>query len=154
MTKDNQKGKSENNIEVTINEGFYFDRSLELPTVIKEYKRVEKILWELQYMACITVQIEELSRIEYLYGSNTYNYLLTRITEKLKTIKNREFRGQDIFVVDLYDADTFVIFLSPPREDKTRLVYHLEDIAERIRIALEKEVFDLLHPFLQKWHRP
>ncbi|MFW5989181.1 MAG: EAL domain-containing protein, partial [Desulfosudaceae bacterium] len=59
MTKSDKDKQDE--IEVRIHEGFYFDRELELPTVIKEYERVEKILLELQYMACITVQIEELS---------------------------------------------------------------------------------------------
>ncbi|MFP4041049.1 MAG: EAL domain-containing protein [Desulfosudaceae bacterium] len=152
MTKSDKDKQDE--IEVRIHEGFYFDRELELPTVIKEYERVEKILLELQYMACITVQIEELSKVEYLYGSNSYNFLLTRITEILKNIKDKEFRGHDIFVVDLYDPDTFVIFLSAPREDKTKLVYHLEDIAERIRIALEQEVFEMLYPYLKKYARP
>ncbi|MFP4446105.1 MAG: EAL domain-containing protein [Desulfosudaceae bacterium] len=152
MTEKEQETPDE--IEVRIHEGFYFDRTLELPTVIKEYERVEKILMDLQYMACITVQIEELSKVEYLYGSNSYNYLLAQITEILKNIKDREFRGRDIFVVDLYDPDTFVIFLSAPREDRTRLVYHLEDIAERIRISLEEEVFNLLYPYLKKYIRP
>ncbi|MEW5736950.1 MAG: EAL domain-containing protein [Thermodesulfobacteriota bacterium] len=142
------------NISVSIHEGFYFDRVLSLPTVIKEYERVEKILVDLQYIACITVQVEQLAKVEYLYGSTSYNFLLSRITDILKTIKEREFRGQDIFVVDLYDTDTFVIFLSPPREDRTQLVYHLEAIAERIRRSLEKEVFNLLYPFLKEYARP
>lgn len=153
--KDN--GNSADNsgqIDVKINEGFYFDRTLDLPTVIKEYGRVERILRELNYLACITVQVVDLNKVEYQYGSNSYNYLLSRITEALKRIKDREFRGQDIFVVDLYDADTFVIFLSPPRDDKTKLIYHLEPISERIRIALEDEVFELLHPYLKRATRP
>ncbi|MFH2099326.1 MAG: EAL domain-containing protein, partial [Pseudomonadota bacterium] len=141
-------------VQVSIHEGFYFDRVLKLPTVIREYEKVEAILNDLLYMACITVQIEQLSRIEYLYGSNSYTHLLSTITSILKTTKDREFRGQDIFVVDLYDADTFVIFLSAPREDRTRLVYHLEDIAERIRLRLESEVFNLLYPYLKEYCRP
>ncbi|MBW1989098.1 MAG: EAL domain-containing protein [Deltaproteobacteria bacterium] len=142
------------NVNVSIHEGFYYDRMLKLPTVIREYDKVERILNELQYMACITVQIEQLSRIEYQYGSNSYSHLLTAITNILKNIKDREFRGQDIFVVDLYDADTFVIFLSAPRENRTQLVYHLEDISERIRLRLEKEVFNLLYPYLKEYCRP
>ncbi len=154
MTKRNNNEKDSNDVDVRIHESFYFDRTLDLPTVIKEYDRVEKILLDLQYMSCITVQIEDLSKVEYLYGSNSYNYLLNQITVILKNIKDREFRGQDIFVVDLYDPDTFVIFLSAPREDRTRLVYHLEDVAERIRIALEQEVFYMLYPYLKKYARP
>ncbi|MFZ5564239.1 MAG: EAL domain-containing protein [Thermodesulfobacteriota bacterium] len=150
---DKKSGKGEH-VSVTIPEGFYWDRTLEMPTVIKEYDRVEAILNELGYMACITVQIEALSRIEYQYGSTSYNFLLGQITEILKNLKDREFRGKDVFVVDLYDADTFVIFLSAPREQKTRLVVHLEEIADRIRVGMEQEVFDLLYPFLKECARP
>ncbi|MDI6797152.1 MAG: EAL domain-containing protein [Desulfatibacillaceae bacterium] len=151
---DQPSKKKKRKVSVSIHESFYFDRVLELPTVIKEYEHVEKILNDLQYMACITVQIEQLSKIEYQYGSSSYNYLLQRITEILKEIKNREFRGQDIFVVDLYDTDTFCIFLSPPRHDRTQLVYHLEAIAERIRFTLEQQVFHLLYPYLKEYSRP
>ncbi len=141
-------------VSVSIHEGFYFDKVLQLPTVIKEYEQVERILNDLQYMACITIQIEQLAKIEYLYGSNSYNHLLLRIAQILRNIKEKEFRGRDIFVVDLYDTDTFVIFLSPPRDNKTQLVYHLEGIAERIRTNLESEVFHLLYPFLKEYTRP
>ena len=141
-------------VSVSIHEGFYYDKVLKLPTVIKEYEAVEKILDDLQYMACITVQIEQLSRIEYLYGSNSYNHLLLRIAQILSNIKEKEFRGRDIFVVDLYDTDTFVIFLSPPRENKTQLVLHLESISERIRVGLESEIFHLLYPYLKEYVRP
>ncbi len=137
-------------VSVNIHEGFYYNRTLSLPTVIQEYEQVESILFELQYMACITVQIEQLSKVEYLYGSNSYNFLLIQLTDILKEIKEKEFRGRDIFVVDLYDADTFVIFLSAPRDDRTQLVYHLEAISERIRFGLEKAVFDLLYPYLKE----
>ncbi|MFP4477081.1 MAG: EAL domain-containing protein [Desulfatibacillaceae bacterium] len=141
-------------VNVDIHEGFYFNRRLELPTVVKEYQKVEAILEDLGYMACITVHVEQLSKVEYQYGSNAYNHLLDRITNSLKRIKESEFRGHDIFVVDLYDADTFVIFLSAPREDRTQLVYHLEAISERIRVALEQEVFELLYPYLKEYARP
>lgn len=101
-----KKERTGEHVSVTIPEGFYWDRTLDMPTVIKEYDRVEAILNELGYMACITVQVEALSRIEYQYGSTSYNFLLGRITEILKELKDREFRGKDVFVVDLYDADT------------------------------------------------
>ncbi|ACL05099.1 diguanylate phosphodiesterase [Desulfatibacillum aliphaticivorans] len=149
-----KKISDQDKVCVDIHEGFYYNRTLSLPTVIQEYEKVESILIDLQYMACITVQIEQLSKVEYLYGSNSYNYLLLQLTDILKDIKHKEFRGRDIFVVDLYDADTFVIFLSAPRDDRTQLVYHLEAISERIRRGLEKAVFDLLYPYLKEFVRP
>ena len=41
-----------------------------------EYVHIESVLIQLQYLACITVRIEQLKEIEYKYGSVTYNNLL------------------------------------------------------------------------------
>lgn len=146
--------KYSHNINVRIHESFYVDSLLGLPTIIKEYEKIENIFVKLEYMACITLQIEALSRVEYLYGSNSYNHLRKQLAETIKNIRDRNFREKDIFVVDLDDLDTFIIFLSAPREDKTRLIYHLETIAERIRIVFEQEAFRLLYPYLKNSTRP
>jgi len=150
MKKDNEKGR----IDVSINEGFYFNESLKLPTIIKEYELIEKILIDVQYLACITVQVSQLTILEYKYGSNAYNKILGQITDILKNIKESQFRKDDIFLVDLYDVDTFVIFLSSPRKEKHQLLYKLEDITERIRVHIEKEVFQLFYPFMREFSRP
>jgi len=141
-------------LSVEIHPGFYFNDGLGLPTVIKEYDRIEKILIELQYMACITVQVEHLNKIEYLYGSTAYQTLLACIADTLKELKKMELRDEDIFVVDLFDVDTFVVFLSAPRKRKTQLLYHLETIAERLRVHLEEKVFQLFYPYLKEYCRP
>ncbi|MEW6714498.1 MAG: EAL domain-containing protein [Nitrospirota bacterium] len=140
-------------VSVSIYENFYFNKSLSLPTVIKEYEKIEDQLLKSRYLACITVKFEDIAKIEHLYGSNVYIDILTRITQKLKAIKKKELRGKDVFVLDLYDIDTFVIFLSSPREKTTQLLYHMERIAERIRINLEADVFNLLYPYLKGYSR-
>ena len=48
--------------------------------------------------------------------------MLFRITTLLKNLKMKEFRESDIFVVDLVELDTFVIFLSAPRDRNTQLL--------------------------------
>lgn len=80
--------------------------------------------------------------------------MLARITSLLKDLKTREFRTEDIFVVDLVELDTFVIFLAAPRDKKTQLLDHLEKIAERVRINVEKEVFHMFYPYLKEYCRP
>jgi EAL domain-containing protein (putative c-di-GMP-specific phosphodiesterase class I)/GGDEF domain-containing protein len=140
-------------ISVSIYENFYFNKNLSLPTVIKEYEKIEEQLLKARYLACITVKFDDIAKIEHLYGSNVYIDILTRVTQKLRDIKKRELRGKDVFVLDLYDIDTFVIFLSSPREKTTQLLYHLEKIAERIRTNLESEVFNLLYPYLKAYSR-
>lgn len=146
--------EQQNFIDVTIYKDFYYNKNLGLPTIIKEYKRLEEILVENQYLACITAKVSHLQRVEYQYGSELYNRLLFRITDLLKNMKSHDFRSDDIFVVDMVELDTFVIFLSAPREKSTQLLDHLEDIADRVRVSLEKEVFTMFYPYLKEYCRP
>jgi len=134
--------------------GFYFNADLGLPTIISKFPEVEEILEELHYMACVTVQVSHLSKIEYLYGSTIYTDLLKTIAGVLMRIRDEELRKDDIFVVDLFDVDTFIIFLSAPRKNHTHLLQHLEIIAERVRIHIEKKVFETFYPYLKQNARP
>ena len=151
---ESDKRDPHNYIDVTVYKDFYFNKSLGLPTIIKEYQRLEDILTSNQYLACITAKVEHLQRIEYQYGSELYNRLLLKITDLLKGLKSNDFRSDDIFVVDMVELDTFVIFLSAPRENTTQLLDHLEDIADRVRISLEKATFRMFYPYLKEYCRP
>ncbi len=141
-------------IDVTLYKDFYFNKNLGLPTIIKEYQRLEEILISNHYLACITAKVDPLQRIEYQYGSELYNRLLFKITDMLKNIKSHDFRSEDIFVVDMVELDTFVIFLSAPRESRTQLLDHLESIADRVRTSLEKTIFSMFYPYLKEYCRP
>lgn len=151
---DPQNKDPQDYIDVTVYKDFYFNKNLGLPTIIKEYDRLEEILIENQYLACITAKVEHLQRIEYQYGSELYNRLLFKITDLLKSLKSHDFRNEDIFVVDMVELDTFVIFLSAPRENTTQLLDHLEIIADRVRISLEKAIFTMFYPYLKEYCRP
>ncbi len=140
--------------DLKTDQGFYYNEDLGLPTIISKYSEIEEILEELQYMACITVQIGHLNKIEYLYGSIVYTDLLKDITEILMSIRDDQLRQDDIFVIDLFDVDTFIIFLSAPRKHRTQLLEHLEGIAERIRVSIEQKVFETFYPYLKENARP
>lgn len=141
-------------VSADIYKNFYFNDQLNSPTLIKEYPSIEKILVHSRYIACITIQLAQLSRIEYQYGSTAYNRLMGEVMEIIKKLKADTFREMDILIVDLFDADTFMIFLSPPREDDTKLLDHLESIAERTRVIIERDVFDLFYPYTKEYIKP
>ena len=141
-------------VDVSIYRDFYFNKNLQLPTIIKEYPNLEAVFIENQYLACITVQVSHLQKIEYQYGSDLYGKMLSRITDLLKNLKTTAFRNDDVFVIDLVELDTFVIFLSTPRDKNTRILDHLEAIAERARVHLEHEIFRMFFPYLKEYSRP
>jgi EAL domain-containing protein (putative c-di-GMP-specific phosphodiesterase class I)/GGDEF domain-containing protein len=141
-------------VSALIHKNFYFNDTVNAATVIKEYDRVEKILVDSQYLACLTLQIDQLKKVEYIFGSMVYNNLLAAVTEQIKRVKNELFRKSDILVVDLFDQDTFIIFLSPPRGKNTQILSHLEGLAERARKSLEMEIFDLLYPHIKEHAKP
>ena len=149
-----QEKEIQNYVDVSVYRDFYFNKNLGLPTIIKEYERIESLLINNQYLACITAKVEHLQRIEYQYGSELYNRLLFKITDLLKNLKSHDFRSEDIFVVDMVELDTFVIFLSAPRENRTQLLDHLEIITDRVRESLEKAIFNIFYPYLREYCRP
>ena len=134
--------------------GFYSNDALGTSTIIKEYDKIEKIFLESNYIACITIKISQLHRLENLYGSAVYGSMLSRVTALLKDVKEKEFRGKDIFLMDLFDNDTFVIFLSSPRENDTQVLDHLENIVERMRCSVEAPTFEMLYPYTKEYFKP
>jgi EAL domain-containing protein (putative c-di-GMP-specific phosphodiesterase class I) len=149
-TLDEKKGY----VTVPIHQAFYYNTDLELPTVVREYKQLEKNLDDLGYLACITIQVENLNRIEYQYGSTIYHQLLGKIAKIISTLKEKDFRKEDVFVIDLFDVDTFVLFLSAPRKSCTMLLDHLETLVERVRVRIANEVFQTLYPYFKVYSKP
>ncbi len=141
-------------IDVSIDESFYFHRDLKVPTLIKEYPNLEKILIESKHIGCVTVQIDQLRKIEYAYGSNTYNKLFAKLTRILKRLKDKKFRKEDIFVLDIFGGEAFIIFLSAPRHNTTQLLDHLESISERVWLDIRLETFKIFYPLLKENVQP
>ena len=71
-----------------------------------------------------------------------------------KSLYKKEFRKNDTLVIDLFDIDTFVIFLSPPRNEDTQLLHYVETIVERIRISIKNEIFNILYPCFKVYSGP
>lgn len=146
--------KTQNLVSVTIDEDFYFNQNLGVGTLIKEYPKIEKIFVESLHMACLSIHIDQLRRIEYMYGTNTYNELLTQLAKMIKELKEKKFRKEDRLILDFFEAETFIIFLSGPRKSSTRLLDHLETISERIWLDIKEMVFNLFYPYLKENAQP
>ena len=145
---------SDDYVTAKIYKGFYSNEMLGTSTIIKEYDKIERVFLESNFIACITIKISQLHRLEGLYGSAVFGTMLAQVTAMLKEVKEKEFRGQDIFLVDLFDSDTFIIFLASPRQDDTQLLEHLEHIVERIRLHIEGPIFDMLYPYTKEYFKP
>ena len=141
-------------VQAQIYRGFYGNEGLGTSTIIKDYEKVEAIFLESGYLSCITFQISQLQRLESLYGSITYSALLAQVTALLKEVKEKELRDLDIFLVDLLDSDTFIIFLSSPRRNDTQLLEHLENIVERMRLIIETPIFNMFYPYTKEYFKP
>lgn len=146
--------KKEHYISADIYKGFYYNKDLDTSTIIKEYGAIEAVLDQARFIACLTVQIPHLHRAEYQYGSHVYNNLLAQTNTILKELKNTLFRSDDILIVDLLEVDTFVLFLSPPRDENTMLLDHIEPMVERVRRQIEDEIFNLFYPYTKQYSKP
>ena len=151
--KDLSKDK-EHYVSALIHKSFYHDERLDTSTVIKAYDKIEKILLKSNYLTCITIQVDQLSDIEYLYGSSTYNALLSDTKDTIKEMREKYFSSEDIFLVDLFDNDTFIIFLTAPRNQETKILNHLDRIVGRAEQHIEKRIFNLLFPYTKEYAKP
>lgn len=142
-----KKPQDQNYISVQIHKNFYHDDHLETATLVKEYANVESMLIDSGYIACLTIQVDQLKEVEYLYGSMVYTDLLSQTAKLLNTMKINDFRDDDIIMIDLLDQDTFVIFFSAPRNKETVLLDHLEEIEVRTRKHIEQQIFNLFYPY-------
>lgn len=153
MANRNNTGNSEY-AQTQIHKGFYGNEELGTSTLIKDYEKVEAIFLESGYISCITFQINQLQRLESLYGSVAYSTMLAQVTELLKEVKEKELRKQDILLVDIFESDTFIVFLSSPRESDTQLLEHLENIVERMRCRIEMPIFNMFYPYTKEYFKP
>jgi len=154
MTSPKKSDESDEYITTTIHKDFYFNKSIGLSTIIEQYEKIEESFDLQQYLACISIHIERLNKIESLFGSQVYNQIISQIVGILGQVKKDAFRNDDIFVVDLIGVDVYLIFLSAPREKDTQLLDHLESIAERVRVHMEQDVFRIVYPYLKEFTRP
>ena len=143
----------DNYISVQIHKSFYHDDRLETATLVKEYARIESLLTENGYIACLTIEVDQLKRIESHYGSMVHGDLLKQTADLLKEMKHANFRDDDILMIDLLDQDTFVIFFSAPRNKETKLLDHLENITDRTRKHIEQPIFSLFYPYTKQLSR-
>ena len=144
----------EHYISAEIYKGFYYNRDLDTSTIIKEYGSIEAILHQSRFIACLTIQIPHLYRAEYQYGSHVYNSLLAQTNTILKELKSLLFREEDILIVDMVEVDTFVLFLSPPRDNNTQLLDHIESMVHRARRQIEDKIFSLFYPYTKQYSKP
>ena len=130
----NARSSQEDYQQVSIYKDFYYNKHLGLPTIIKEYSRLEKVLCENQYLSCITAQVAHLQKIEYQYGSDLYSKLLSHITSLLKKMKSSDFRDDDIFRLAAAYNDEYL-----PLKERS----NLEDQGGALDISLD-DISDLL----------
>lgn len=143
-----------NYVSASIHRDFYYNNALDTATLVKEYPQIEQILLQSNFLACITIQIDQFRQVEYQYGSQIYSRLQRNTREIIHEAKNTSLRANDILLVDLFDYDAFIIFLSPPRKDDTLMLAHLDQITERIRQAIEPKIFDQFFPYLRGIIKP
>jgi len=76
--------------------------------------------------------------------------MVTQITDILIDLKKTKLRENDLLVMDFSEVETYIIFLSAPREKKSNLLLNIENIAERLRIGIQENIFNCFYPYLNE----
>ncbi len=93
-------------------------------------------------LSCFYVDLSRLRRIEQDFGIAQHSQLLTRAGHLLAEMRGDYLRRDDL-LCKTDDADGYLCFLSPPRNDETRTI-DFQVMSERVSAVLETELTELM----------
>jgi len=123
-------------------EGLLFDPVTSLPNLTLLLPEVRRILGERRSLGLLTVNVAQLSKVEEVYGWQTFDQIVRGVAACLKEVKKRAFRSDDLLAELTVNGNVFVLLLSPPR---TKTALSAEDLA-----GLKRRVTGKLEAFLRK----
>ena len=125
------------------------DRVTDLPTIPLLINDIEKILKEHTQVGILCVDIVKYSKIEEIYGYQTFDKVMKMVADVLRSFLGGSLRETDVISQLMISGNTFTILLSPPRkktelqkEDLIKIKKRIASkITEAIRSSLDYALF-------------
>lgn len=123
------------------------DRASELPTVASVIHDVRVLLDTHGHLGILSVDFEPLSTIEREFGASIYNRLLGQIGSELRDLLSKTLRGSEILCALRPYGEKVILFLDGPRNRGSVTEGLLEEVANRVWMALTPAVANLVAPY-------
>ena len=118
-------------------EQLLFDPVTALPNLTLLLPEVRRILGERRSLGLLTVNVAQLSKVEEVYGWQTFDQIVRGVATCLKQVKKRAFRAEDLLAELTVNGNVFVLLLSPPRTKSTISSLDLAGVKRRVTLKLE-----------------
>jgi EAL domain-containing protein (putative c-di-GMP-specific phosphodiesterase class I) len=117
-----------------------FDPVTSLPTLPVLLPHIRKVLAQRKGMGLLVVSIAQFSKLEEVYGWESFDEIVRGVAACLKATKDAALRKEDALAELTVNGNIFVLVLAPPRSRRR--------IADRDLLALKRRVSKRLETYL------
>jgi len=125
-----------------------FDPVTSLPGLQLLAPQIEQALATRSSVGLLAVSIAQFSKLEEVYGWETFDELVRGFADCLKAIKDESLRKDDALAELTLNGNVFILMLSPPRIKKSFVYRDLEAVKRRVAQQLDAYVARSLAPDL------
>lgn len=125
-----------------------FDPVTKLPTTPLLFPRIASLLEDRGEVSLMCVNVVRYSRIEEIYGWQTFDDVMREIADILDEIAGETLRDADVIAELMNSGNAFVIVLSPPRTTACIDPSSRIELARRIEERIHEKLADRIDPAL------
>src|SRR6266498_905888 len=125
-----------------------FDPVTSLPTLPVLLPHIRKILAERKGVGLLAVDITNFSKLEEVYGWESFDEIIRGVAACLKAIKDAALRKEDALAELTVNGNIFVLILAPPRRRRNIANADLLVLKRRVSKRLETYLGDTMNPEL------
>lgn len=125
-----------------------FDPVTSLPTLPVLLPYIRKILEDRKNVGLLAVDITNFSKLEEIYGWESFDEIIRGVAACLKAIKDASLRKGDALAELVVNGSVFILILSPPRSGRPLGSRDLSFIKKRLAKGLDAYLSNALSPDL------
>ncbi len=132
--------------ELAAVESMLFDPVTQLPALHLLLQRIHSSLHERNQVGLLTLHVSPFTKIEELFGWDTFDEVLRTVTALLQDIKRETLRESDSLAELSMSGGNFVFVLSPPRYNRFVSYDDLDRLRQRIQALLRGKLAERFPP--------
>src|SRR5437773_698880 len=125
-----------------------FDPVTSLPTLPVLLPHIRRVLAQRQGLGLLAVSIARFSKLEEIYGWESFDEIVRGVAACLKATKDQALRKEDALAELTVNGNIFVLILAPPRAHRRITDRDLESLQRRVSKRLETYLGDTMNPEL------
>jgi EAL domain-containing protein (putative c-di-GMP-specific phosphodiesterase class I)/GGDEF domain-containing protein len=130
-------------------DALFYDPVTALPSLPLLLPRIREALAERHSVGILALNIAHFSKLEDIYGWETFDEIVRGVAACLKSVKEGTLRKDDALAELTINGSVFILLLSPPRTHRVLRHRELARIRARITRRLDAYLDEVLNPALR-----